>query len=59
MKEYISKDYIDNILNSKMKNWFGPEYYACSIIKDEIDAAPETEVLIVGLDLAEDTDGRN
>ena len=53
MKEYISRDYINNVLNKKMRNWFGPEYYACSVIKDEINNAPSTEIVHIGVDLTE------
>ena len=59
MKEYISKEYINNLLEHLLDKWCGPEHYACSIIKDEIDSAPETEVLRIGIDLTEDLNGRN
>ena len=59
MKEYISKEYINNLLNHHLDNWWGPEYYACRIIQDEIDDAPETEILRIGIDLTEDLNGRN
>ena len=45
MKEYISKEYIDNLLERYLDNWWGPEYYACSVIKDEIDHAPNSEIV--------------
>ena len=59
MKEYISKEYINNLLDRHLDHWCGPEYYACSIIKDEINNTPETEMLRIGIDLAEDLNGRN
>jgi hypothetical protein len=45
MKEYISREYINNLLTRHLDNWWGPEYYACRIIQDEIDDAPETEII--------------
>ena len=45
MKKYVSKDYIDNILNKYLDKWFDPEYYACSIIKDELDGTPNSEII--------------
>lgn len=45
MKEYISKDYINNLLEYHLDNWWGPEYYACSIIQDEINATPDSEIM--------------
>ena len=45
MKEYISKEYINNLLEGFLDRWCGPEYYACSIIQDEINDAPETEIV--------------
>jgi hypothetical protein len=59
MKEYISKEYINNLLTRHLDNWWGPEYYACSIIQDDINDAPETEILRIGIDLTEDLNGRN
>lgn len=45
MKEYISKEYINNLLERLMDRWCGPEYYACSIIQDEINGAPESALI--------------
>jgi rubrerythrin len=45
MKKYISKDYIDSLLNKYLDRWFGPEHYACSIIQDELDDVPNSEVI--------------
>ena len=45
MKEYISKAYIDNLLERHLDYWCGPELYACSIIQDEINDAPDSEVI--------------
>lgn len=45
MKKYISKDYIDNILNKYLDKWCGPEYIACSIIKDELDGIPDSALI--------------
>ena len=45
MKEYISKDYINNLLDSYRDDWWGPEYYACSIIQDDINDAPDSEIV--------------
>lgn len=59
MKEYISKEYIDNLLERHLDEWWGPEYYACRIIQEEIDCAPETEILRIGIDLEEEPNGRN
>ena len=57
MREYIRKEYINNLLEGFLDRWFGPEYYACSIIQDELEDVPETEIVrlqyghwIVGLD---------
>ena len=47
MKEYISKDYINNLLEYHLDNWWGPEYYACSVIQYEIDCAPDAEIVNV------------
>lgn len=47
MKEYISKDYIINLLNTYLDRWCGPECYACSIILDEIKDVPMLETIIV------------
>ena len=43
MKEYISKEYIDNLLERYLDRWHGPEYYACSVIQDEINNTPDSE----------------
>ena len=40
MKEYISKEYINNLLEYHLDHWHGPEYYTCSVIQDEINDAP-------------------
>lgn len=45
MKKYISKDYIDNLLNECLNRWYGPEHYACSIIQDELDNIPDSELI--------------
>jgi ribosomal protein S27AE len=47
MKEYISKEYINNLLERHLNNWCGPEYYACSIIEDEISDTPDSEIIYV------------
>jgi hypothetical protein len=44
MKEYIEREFIDNLLQKHLDDWWGPEYYATSIIKDEIDDIPSAEV---------------
>ena len=45
MHEYISKEYINNLLESYLDRWCGPEYYACSVLQDEIDDAPASEIV--------------
>ena len=45
MKKYISKDYIDNLLNKYFDRWIGPECYACSVIQDEIDDVPDSAII--------------
>lgn len=45
MKEYISKEYINNLLEYHLDHWCGPEYYTCSIIQDEINDAPDSEII--------------
>ena len=45
MKEYISKEYIDNLLERYLDRWHGPEYYACSILQDEISAIPDSAIV--------------
>ena len=45
MKEYISKDYINNLLEGYLDRWCGPESYACSIIQGEIEGVPESEII--------------
>ena len=45
MKMYISKEYIDNLLDCLFDRWCGPENYACSIIQDELDKTPNSEVI--------------
>lgn len=45
MKEYISKDYINNLLEYLMDRWHGPEHYTCSVIQDEINGAPDSAIV--------------
>ena len=45
MKEYISKDYINNLLEYHLDHWCGPEHYTCSIIQDEINETPADEII--------------
>lgn len=45
MKEYIERELVNKLLNDHLDNWWGPEYYATSIIKDEIDCLPSAEVV--------------
>lgn len=47
MEKYISKEYINNMLCRYLNNWRGPEYYACSTIQDEINDAPDSEVIYI------------
>ena len=44
MKEYISKENIDNLLERLLDRWNGPEYYTCSIIQDEINDIPTVKM---------------
>lgn len=44
MYEYISKEYICNLLEKHLNDWCGPEYYTCSIILDEIKDAPTEKI---------------
>ena len=45
MKEYISKYYINNLLEKHLDDWCGPEYFTCSIIQDEINDTPVDEIV--------------
>ena len=45
MKKYISKEYIDNLLNEYLDRWWGPEYYACSTIQYELDDVPDSALI--------------
>lgn len=45
MKKYISKEYINSLLDRLLDRWCGPEHYACSIIKDELDDTPNSEII--------------
>jgi NADH pyrophosphatase NudC (nudix superfamily) len=45
MKIYISKEYLDKLLDHHLDHWCGPEYYTCSIIQDEINDAPDSEFI--------------
>lgn len=45
MPEYISKDYINNLLEAHLDHWCGPEHYTCSIIQDEINEVPVDEIV--------------
>lgn len=47
MKKYISKDYINNILNKYLDRWCGPEHYACNVIKDELNNTPNSETIFM------------
>lgn len=44
MKTYIDRDNINALLEHHLDDWCGPEYYACSIIQDEIDDMPPADV---------------
>lgn len=44
MKEYIEREFINNLLQKHLDDWCGPEYYTTSIIQDEIDEAPNSDV---------------
>ena len=57
MKEYISKDYLNSILNAKMEDSRGAEHFAYDQIVQELNHAPTSEIVhfksgywIVGLD---------
>ncbi len=45
MKKYISKNYINSLLERLLYDWCGPEYYACSVIQDELNDAPSSEII--------------
>lgn len=45
MKEYISKEYLYSILNPRLNDSRGAEHYAYDCIKQEIDYAPESEII--------------
>lgn len=47
MKEYIRKEDIDKLLEYRLDVWCGPEYYACSIIQDDINDLPTVEAVEV------------
>lgn len=44
MKEYVSKEYINNLLEHHLDDWHGPEHFACSVIQDELQDAPIADV---------------
>ena len=45
MKEYISKKYINNLLNSYLVDSRGAEHFAYNVIKLEINGAPDSEII--------------
>ena len=45
MKEYISKDYIYSILQSRLSDSRGAEHYAYDIIKRHIDCASDGTIV--------------
>lgn len=45
MEEYISKKYLYNILNPRLCDSRGAEYYAYNVIKNEIDHTPTEEIV--------------
>lgn len=45
MEEYIIKEYIYGILTNHLNNSKGAEHYAYDCVKQEIDHAPDTEVV--------------
>lgn len=52
MKEYISLEYIINVLDDYIKNSRGAEHFAYNVIKMEVLAAP-------GIIIEENDDGRD
>ena len=57
MKEYISKEYLNSILNARLADSRGAEHYAYDQIAQEVNYAPTSEIVhfrkgywIVGLD---------
>lgn len=47
MKEYISREYLEDILVSYLRDSFGAEHYAYERILDELDDVPMYEVMTV------------
>ena len=45
MKEYISKEYINNLLEHLKDIWHGPDHYTCSVIQDKINEAPDAAII--------------
>lgn len=45
MKEYISKEYIYNLLFIFLKNSRGAEHYGYDCFKNAIDSIPESEIV--------------
>ena len=45
MKEYISKEYLYSILNPRLNDSRGAEHYAYDCIKQEIDYAPDSDIV--------------
>lgn len=57
MNKYISKEYIRNIVQKHWDDSCGAECYAYSVVLDDIDEAPITEVKRGRWYLADDGDG--
>ena len=47
MKEYISKDYLNSIINTRLAGSRGAEHYAYNIMKSEIDNATTVDAVEV------------
>lgn len=45
MKEYVSREWLENKLRHYMSKSRGAEHYAYNVIKEDLDFAPDTEVI--------------
>ena len=47
MKEYISHEYLEDILVNCLRDSFGAEHYAYDRIMDELNDVPMSEIIVV------------
>ena len=43
-EKYISKNYLDNLIEGYLDRFCGPEYFTCSLIQSDLEDAPVLEV---------------